>query len=129
MDGTPLAGPFAGTMTVTLEETVNALGPALGFFIGVICGLSVLLLLRVAVAGRTTLRTTTAEISQLLAIPTFSFGSPWATSQLLHGVDLDHMLPPYATALTLSFAAITGYPLARLIMSTAGRCSDNGTEQ
>ena len=108
---------------------MDALGPALGVFIGVICGLSVLLLLRVAVAGRTTLRTTTAEITQLLAIPTFSFGSPWATSQLLNGVDLDKMLPPYVTTLALSFAVITGYPLARLIVSTAGSCAHPGKTQ
>jgi hypothetical protein len=59
---------------------VTALGPALGFFIGVICGLAVLLLIRTAQTARATLKTTVAEISQLLAIPTFSFGGPWVTS-------------------------------------------------
>src|SRR5262245_2110539 len=89
--------------------TVTALGPALGFFIGVICGLAVLLLIRTARASRATLKTTVAEISQLLAIPTFSFGGPWVTSTLCAGPILTRFSratrSPCPSALQLSLAS------------------------
>jgi len=97
---------------------MGALGLALGFFIGVLCGLSVLLLIRTATTAKATLKTTTAEISQLLAIPTFCFGGPWLTSAVFTHLDTDGMLPPYACALSLSFALIAGYPLTVLIVAT-----------
>jgi hypothetical protein len=105
---------------------VILLGPALGFLIGVISGLSVLLLIRVAVATKATLKTTLAQISQLLAIPTFCFGGPWVTAQLLRHVDLDAMLPPYAISLAVSFTLVAGYPLAMLVIATGGRVARTG---
>jgi hypothetical protein len=105
---------------------VTALGPALGFFIGVICGLAVLLLIRTARASRATLKTTVAEISQLLAIPTFSFGGPWVTSTLLRGANLDAILPSYTVSLSLSFAIVAGFPLFTLIVVTCGEWRRGG---
>jgi hypothetical protein len=93
-------------------------GPALGFFIGLISGFSALLLIRTAAVGRATLKATMAEITQLLAIPTFCFGGPWLTSSLFNNVDLDDMLPTYAISLSLTFALVAGYPLIMLIRMT-----------
>ena len=104
------------------------LGPALGFFIGVICGLAVLLLIRTATSSRATLKATVAEISQLLAIPTFSFGGPWLTSRWLSDVDLDAVLPAYAITLSLSFALIAGYPLFKLIDVTCSRMTETSSK-
>ena len=81
---------------------MGVLGPALGFFIGVLCGMAVLLLIRTAAAGTVTLKTTTAEISQLLAIPTFCFGGPWLTSQWLEESQLAEALPAYVVSLSLT---------------------------
>jgi hypothetical protein len=108
---------------------VILLGPALGFLIGVISGLSVLLLIRTAVTARATLRTTLAEISQLLAIPTFCFGGPWLTTQLLKHVDLDAVLPMYAISLSVSFALVAGYPLAMLVVVTGDRVARTGARR
>jgi hypothetical protein len=105
------------------------LGPALGFFIGLISGFSVLLLIRTAAAGRATLKATLAEITQLLAIPTFCFGGPWLTSSLFTTVDLDDVLPTYAISLSLTFALVAGYPLIMLIRLTCDSMAQKGTEQ
>ncbi len=110
---------------------MSPLGPALGFFIGVICGIAVLLLIRTATVCRATLKTTVAEISQLLALPTFSFGGPWATSALLRSANLDAMLPSYTVALSLTFAVVAGFPLFTLVIATCseGRKSVAGYEK
>jgi hypothetical protein len=102
------------------------LGPALGFFIGVLCGLAVLLLIRTAAATKATLKTTVAEISQLLAIPTFSFGGPWLTSQWLQEWRLHEVLPAYVVSLSVTFALVAGYPLVKLIVVTCDRMDDGG---
>jgi len=94
------------------------LGWPLGFFIGVICGLSVVLLIRTATTSRVTLKATLAEISQLLAIPTFCFAGPWLTKGWLSQDAFDRALSPYAISLALSFALIAGYPLFMLIVDT-----------
>ena len=95
--------------------------PGAGLFIGVICGLAVLLLIRTATASRATVKATVAEISQLLALPTFSFGGPWATSALLRSVNLDAMLPSYTVSLSVSFAVVAGVPLFTLISTTCSQ--------
>ncbi len=105
------------------------LGPALGFLIGVISGLSVLLLVRTAVTARATLRMTLAEISQLLAIPTFCFGGPWLTASLLKNVNLDTVLPTYAISLSVSFTLVAGYPLAMLVVVTGNRVARTGSRR
>ncbi len=101
------------------------LGPALGFFIGVLCGMAVVLLIRTAAAAKATLRTTVAEISQLLAIPTFSFGGPWLTSRWLQESQLDEVLPAYVASLSLTVAVVAGYPLFRLIVVTCDHMDDD----
>jgi len=94
------------------------LGWPLGFFIGVICGMSVVLLIRTATTSRVTLKATLAEISQLLAIPTFCFAGPWLTKGWFPPDVFAAALPHYAISLALSFAVIAGYPLFMLIVDT-----------
>jgi hypothetical protein len=101
-------------------------GPALGFFIGLISGFSALLLIRTAASGRATLKATLAEITQLLAIPTFCFGGPWLTSELFSNVDFDDVLPTYAISLALTFALVSGYPLILLIRMTCQHMAEQG---
>ena len=104
------------------------LGPALGFFIGLISGFSTLLLIRTAAMGAATLKATLAEITQLLAIPTFCFGGPWLTSALFHNVDLDDVLPAYAISLSITFALVAGFPLIMLIRMTCEHMAQKGSE-
>jgi hypothetical protein len=104
------------------------LGPALGFFIGLISGFSALLLIRTAAMGAATLKATLAEITQLLAIPTFCFGGPWLTSALFNNVDLDDVLPAYAISLSITFALVAGFPLIMLIRMTCHHMAQKGSE-
>ena len=113
-------------MIRNLGEIMGLLGPALGFFIGVICGMSVVLLIRTATSEPVTLKTTLAEISQLLAIPTFCFGGPWLTHMWFPKTDFEAVLPMYATTLAVSFALIAGYPLIMLIMLTSHGMAETG---
>jgi hypothetical protein len=69
-----------------------------------------------------------AEITQLLAIPTFCFGGPWLTSSLFSNVDLDDLLPTYAISLSLTFALVAGYPLIMLIRMTCQSMEQKGPE-
>jgi hypothetical protein len=105
---------------------VILLGSALGFFIGIVSGVVVVLLIRTAITGATTLKTTLAEITQLLALPTFCFGGPWLTQRMLSSVDLAGLLPAYATSLAVSFVLVAGYPLAMLIIATGNRVARTG---
>jgi hypothetical protein len=103
------------------------LGPALGFHRSHQRLLRVLLI-RTAAAGRATLKATLAEITQLLAIPTFCFGGPWLTSSLFNSIDLDDVLPTYAISLSLTFALVAGYPLIVLIRVTCDSMAQKGTK-
>ncbi len=96
------------------------LGVALGFLIGAISGIAVLLLIRMAASGKPSLKSALAEISQLLAIPTFCFGGPWVTT-LLTAVELRAILPAYAVSLSLTFALVAGYPLTMLVIAIGNR--------
>ena len=98
---------------------MTVVGAALGFFIGVLCGLAVLLLIRSVTAAVVTFKTTVAAISQLLALPTFSFGGPWVTSVMLQSADLGELLPSYTVALAITFAVVAGFPLFVLISTTS----------
>ena len=111
-------------MIASTVNGVGVFGPALGFFIGLLCGMAVLLLIRTAAAARATLKTTVAEISQLLAIPTFCFGGPWLTSRWLEESQLDDALPAYVVSLSLTFALVAGYPLFKLIIVTCEQMDD-----
>ena len=92
-------------------------GLALGFLIGIISGTVFLLLLKTALSapdkGASSIVTLTAE---LLAIPTFWFGGPWLTTRLLDLVQLQDLLNPYVTSLTVTFAIISLYPAGRWII-------------
>ena len=86
-------------------------GLALGFLIGIISGIVFLLLLNTAVItsdkSASFILTLTAE---LFAIPTFWFGGPWLTTQLLKLVPLQELINPYVASLAVIFSVISLYP-------------------
>ena len=95
---------------------MQPLGAALGILIGVVSGLSLVLLLRTALAGRPGLKDTLAITSELLAIPTFWFGGPWVTTAFAQSLDIGLILPSYMVALACTFVLIALYPLVRLVI-------------
>jgi len=100
------------------------IGVALGVLITIISGFVVYLLL--PVARRSTGHVQLLAITgQLLALPTFWFGGPWATGVLLGSVHMAEILPAYIVTLAVAFGLITAYGLARLIIAVGNQI---GTE-
>src|SRR5262245_28017402 len=95
-----------------------AFGLALGLLIGIISGTVFLLLLKTAVSasnqGISSVVTLTAE---LLAMPTFWFGGPWLTTELLKLVPMQELLNPMSDPWPLPFAS------SRSTRLRAGSCS------
>jgi len=94
-----------------------AFGLALGLLIGIISGTVFLWLLKTAVSasnqGISSVVTLTAE---LLAMPTFWFGGPWLTTELLKLVPMQELLNPYVGSLAVTFCIISLYPATRWIL-------------
>lgn len=92
-------------------------GYILGFLIGVITGTVFLLLLKTAVnpseRGGPLILILTAE---LLALPTFWFGGPWLTGELLGGALSEELINPYAISLAITFMVMVSYPASRWII-------------
>jgi len=95
---------------------MQPLGVGLGVLMGVVSGTCLILLLRTALAGQSSVKNTTAITSELLAIPTFWFGGPWVTTVFAQALDLQLILPSYMVALAVTFVAIAAYPLVRLVI-------------
>jgi hypothetical protein len=104
-------------------------GAALGFVVGMTGGLVVVLLVRNAAVTRQTLRTTLAQIGQLMTIPGFFFGGPWLGSRLFSSVDFAMMLTSYVVSLAVTFALVAGYPLAKLVIATGNRIPVRGARR
>ncbi len=85
--------------------------------LGIVSGAVFLLLLQTAVnvanKGTSSILPLTAE---LLAMPTFWFGGPFLTTQLLKLVPQEELLNPYIVSLALTFCAFSLYPAARWII-------------
>ena len=91
-------------------------GTAVGLLIGAVTGVVFLLLLKTADRASeqgTSVLTVTTEI---LAIPTFWFGGPWLTTNLLQLVKKDDFINPYLISLVAVFGLIALYPAARWII-------------
>lgn len=91
-------------------------GLAIGILIGVITGTVFLLLLKTADRASEKGVSILTLISQLLAIPTFWFGGPWLTSDLLKLVSRSELINPYLVSLVAVFSIISFYPAARWII-------------
>ena len=91
-------------------------GTAIGLLIGIVTGTVFLLLLqtadRASQQGTSVLKLTT----QILSIPTFWFGGPWLTTNLLNLVDKSQFINPYLISLVAVFSLICLYPAARWII-------------
>ncbi len=92
-------------------------GVALGFFIGLISGLDILMLLRAVIGSKASVRATMMATSQLLAVPTFCFGGPWISAVFLQSTDLNALLLPYSISLSITVTLTAGYPLLMFIIA------------
>ena len=89
-------------------------GISLGMLIGIITGIVALLLLRTA--SRASIGQSKAVLAitaELLAIPTFWFGGPWITAEIVRLVSLDQIKEPYIVSLTVTFVAFVLFPIIR----------------
>ena len=108
-------------------------GMLLGIVIGVLSGVVTLALLKtMAGASIKNVASLVPVTTQVLAIPTFMFGGPWATTRLLGEVlKLDELLLPYVTALTIVFVIIVILPMYKWILHLAiemGESAGNSDE-
>lgn len=94
------------------------IGMLLGIVIGVLSGVVTLALLKtMAEASIKNVASLVPVTTEVLAIPTFMFGGPWATTKLLGEVlKLDELLLPYVTALTTVFVLIVIVPMYKWIL-------------
>lgn len=92
-------------------------GALIGLLIGVLTGLVTLLLLRTARAGSISdVRAIIALTAAVLAIPTFWFGGPWATTELLQMVSLTEFTNFYIISLALSYLLVIFHPVFKWIV-------------
>ena len=105
------------------------IGIPLGVLIGVVSGISLILLIvtsaKISERERP-LRTILALIGEILAIPTFWFGGPWITQRFLTSVDLEQIVSSYVLSLAITFVLIAIYPLTRLVIRFG---NDIGSQQ
>ena len=90
-------------------------GIGIGILIGIITGTVALIIIRTV--NKKSLRSLTNIVSltsELLAIPTFWFGGPWLTTDVIKLFDLKNIINPYIIALAVTFSLIIAYPIARL---------------
>lgn len=100
-------------------------GIPLGILIGVITGTTFLLLLKTVATARGDLKTLLEIAAEVLALPTFWFGGPFLTTNLLGSLQPDQIRNSYVGALACSFVLIAVWPLWRLILATADDISNN----
>jgi len=93
------------------------LGVPLGILIGFISGFVSLLLINTA--WNTSIRQVKNLIiltGEILAIPTFWFGGPWLTTNILGLVSLDKILSSYLIALACTFVPIAIWPMIKMVI-------------
>ena len=89
-------------------------GLAIGLLIGLITGTVFLLLLKTANQASEKGVSIVTLISQILAIPTFWFGGPWLTTNMLSSIPFN--IDRYLLSLVAVFSLISLYPAARWII-------------
>ena len=109
-------------MAFALEDLPDALpwgaGAVAGALLGLLSLLGCLLLVRLALAKRTTATVVTTVVSQLVGFPTLWFGGPWATTALVKSLEIDdEFRVAYIVALFVSFFV----PLLPLIVKLSIR--------
>lgn len=102
-----------------------AIGIPVGILIGIVTGTVFLLLLRTAFTGSPTLQDLGTIIAELLALPTFWFGGPWVTTQVLNLVDWTAIVTSYIISLLITFVLICLIPLLRLVWRVGNIIGDS----
>lgn len=93
------------------------LGIGLGILIGLISGTVALVLLRTANSlNRVNLKPIIAVTTEILAIPTFWFGGPWLTSNILVESPIADFVNPYVMTLACTFSILMAYPIFRWVV-------------
>jgi hypothetical protein len=92
------------------------LGIPLGILIGIISGLTFVVLLHTAWSSTRDSKSIILLIAELLAIPTFWFGGTWLTTIMLKDIQLNTILPDYLVSLTCTFVVIAMYPLSMIVI-------------
>ncbi len=104
---------------------MSIIGYPLGILIGIITGYVFMLFFQTMIANSRVKFSTLMKVSaQLLAMPTFWFGGPWVTTQLLQSVDLAESLPGYLISLTLTFLLVVSWPLGRFVISVGNQIGE-----
>jgi hypothetical protein len=92
-------------------------GTAMGVLLGILTGVVfVLCLVRATEKSKTWLQRSKWLITKILALPTFWFGGPWLTGELLAQIDYAGVLPWYALSLAVVFAAVVIRPVVRFVI-------------
>jgi hypothetical protein len=98
-------------------------GAFLGVLIGLVTGLVFALFLGAAYKADSV--GAVLKVSpQLLAIPTFWFGGPWVTTNLLSETKLDQLLNSYVVFLAVTFTTFVLWPSVRLIILISKRIEE-----
>jgi hypothetical protein len=122
-------GVLIGAALVLLIQSGSSLEPtgvALGFLIGLITGIALMLLISTAVSSHAGSHARTAAmITELLAIPTFWFGGPWLSGTLLKVVDLQSVLQSYMVVLAVTFGILPMYPLVIVVVYLGRQMGDS----
>jgi hypothetical protein len=92
----------------------------LGVLIGIVTGIVFALFLGAAYKS-SSIGAVLKVTPQLLAIPTFWFGGPWVTAELLNAARLDELVDSYVVFLAITFTAFVLGPAIRLIILISKR--------
>lgn len=94
------------------------IGVGLGVLIGVITGVIFIYMIK-SLSNAVTWLDGVKIVGEMLTVPTFWFGGPWAATKLLTHVPWDVVLPWYIVFLTTLFFGIAWRPLIKFIVRTA----------
>jgi hypothetical protein len=64
-------------------------------------------------------------VGQFFAIPTFWFGGPWVSTELLHLVEKSLFVLPYIISLAMTFFIVMSYPVYKWIRRLGEKFGDD----
>lgn len=104
---------------------MSIIGYPLGILIGIITGFVFTLFFKAATAeSKVKLSTITKISTQLLALPTFWFGGPWATTKFLQPVNIAEVLPGYLVSLTITFLLLVLWPISQYVIKVGNEVGE-----
>jgi hypothetical protein len=118
----PSAGWSPRMTDLVAGATVRpAVGVPLGLLIGVVSGITFLLLMDTAFTGRRNVQSVMKIVAQLLAVPFFWFGGPWVTTAVMKSVNLATIFTAYIYSLAVTFLLIVIFPTLNLVINLGKR--------